>query len=93
MTEITPVNGIGGVLTLAPARGASPAGSQGTETMDDQLEISDVGLALSSLDGSADIRVDKVASIREEIANGTFETDERIRGTALRLLDVLRQGD
>lgn len=37
-------------------------------------------------------RAARVRAMREAVSNGRFETEERIRGTVERLLDVLRHG-
>jgi hypothetical protein len=36
-----------------------------------------------------DLRVTRIARLRAEIADGTFETPQRIEGTVNRLLEVL----
>lgn len=56
----------------------------------DRVEISETAQALSSLNPDANIRAEKVAEIREAIANGTYLTEEKISIAADRLLDVLR---
>jgi anti-sigma28 factor (negative regulator of flagellin synthesis) len=55
------------------------------------VEISELAQTLSTLEPEADIRIDKVLAIREAIANGTYETPEKIEATVERLLDVLRE--
>ena len=56
----------------------------------DRVEISDAAQALSGLDPESGIRAEKVAEIRDAIANDTYLTDEKINITADRLLDALR---
>jgi anti-sigma28 factor (negative regulator of flagellin synthesis) len=57
----------------------------------DHVEISQEAQALSDAGQEAGIRADKVAQIREAIANGTYLTEEKITITADRLLEVLRE--
>ncbi len=55
----------------------------------DQLELSSeaLGVSSASLEAvSGDIRVDKVADIRRAIANGTYETAEKISAALDRFL-------
>lgn len=47
----------------------------------DTVEISDSARYLSELKGMPDVRQDKVSAARDAIANGSFETPERIDGT------------
>ncbi|MCO6435897.1 MAG: flagellar biosynthesis anti-sigma factor FlgM [Phycisphaerae bacterium] len=67
------------------ARGtASPSEASG-----DRVEISSAGRELAeSLDKST-FRQARVNAIRESIQAGTYETPERINGTAEKLLNVL----
>jgi negative regulator of flagellin synthesis FlgM len=63
------------------------------EAPGDRLEISETGQLLSNLGGDATIRGDKVAQIRQAIADGAYESPEKIEVTVDRLLDVLRAVD
>jgi len=55
----------------------------------DEVQISSQGDILSRLADIPEIRQDKVAALRAAIANGTYETDEKL-GVALdRLLDEI----
>ncbi|MHC4066031.1 MAG: flagellar biosynthesis anti-sigma factor FlgM [Planctomycetota bacterium] len=55
----------------------------------DEVEISDAAVVLAQVD-TARGRADRIARLRAEIANGTFETPERLDGTVERLLQELR---
>lgn len=74
----------------------SPTSTQpaavGTPTLD-QLDFSPEAqqiLASQEASGSSgDIRTDKVASIREAIANGTYETPEKLSQALDKLFDSL----
>ncbi|MGB9623646.1 MAG: flagellar biosynthesis anti-sigma factor FlgM [Phycisphaerae bacterium] len=87
MSEIAPVNG-----DMIPQRiGPSHAPREhGVATIaapaQDEVEISSVAQALSLLEGAPDIRVHKVAAVREAIARGDYETEEKIDRTIDRLM-------
>ncbi len=59
----------------------------------DQLDLTNSATATNRLDGSAaiagngEIRIDRVAEIRRQIAEGTYETAERLDTAVERLLD------
>ena len=68
----------------APTRDMLPE-----EQGDDVVELSGEGLALSQATRESSERLARVRAIREEIENGTFETDERIQGTVDILLSAI----
>lgn len=91
MTDITSVQAApasGGVAVSRSPRVDAPALPA---PVSDRLEISDVGQRLSTLqtEQATPIRAPKVAEIREAIANGTYETDDKIEYVISRLLNVL----
>lgn len=49
------------------------SGSEG-----DQVEISDIGRALSKLSQLPDVRQEKVAALRREIEKGSYDVDSKI---------------
>ena len=59
----------------------------------DQLDLTSSAAATNRLDesgaiaGGGEIRIDRVAEIRRQIAEGTYETAERLDATVERLLD------
>lgn len=55
----------------------------------DTVEFSAFGQALSQATELSSLSVARVRAFRAEIENGTFETPERITGTAARLLDIV----
>ncbi|MBM4005511.1 MAG: flagellar biosynthesis anti-sigma factor FlgM [Planctomycetes bacterium] len=65
----------------------SASGSPASAQPVDELSISAEGAAISQTRGSADIRADRVARIRAEIASGTYETDAKLDAAVERLLD------
>jgi hypothetical protein len=52
-----------------------------------------VGQALSALQDPSEIRAERVALVREAIAAGVYETEDKIQATVSRLLDALRSPD
>lgn len=75
----------------APHRGtvASPQ-SKGSSTYGtDQVDISPEAEFLSLAHSLPDIRADRVADLRAQIASGTYETDEKLNVALDRMLDEL----
>lgn len=78
------------------SRGASSANtaeseaSNGSLTPVDQLDLSSEAQGLSASDSSSsDIRVDRVADIRRQIADGTYDTDEKLSSALDNFLNQL----
>ena len=63
-----------------------PAGAVPTK---DTVEISRFSRTAFDLVEQSSLNVAKARAIRTEIAEGTYETPDRIRGTVDRLLDVI----
>jgi negative regulator of flagellin synthesis FlgM len=55
----------------------------------DELQISDAALAVERANQAPDIRQDRVAAIRAQIAAGTYETPEKLDIAVERLLDEI----
>jgi anti-sigma28 factor (negative regulator of flagellin synthesis) len=90
MNDIPPIKTASAVNGIAPQKPVEPARQPATDAGEDRVEISEAGQLLSSLEHDAGIRAEKVARIRDEILNGTYETDDKVEVTVERLLDVLR---
>lgn len=75
-----PVAKSGAAETTAPAAPARGA---------DKLELSGVGHLLKTLKAGGDIRADKVADIKAQIAAGTYDDDQKLDAATDRLLDDL----
>ena len=71
--------------TRTPAK-ANPSASA---AIGDQLDISEASQLLSQAHDIPDIREDLVARVRSEIANGNYDTPERMDVALERLLDEL----
>jgi negative regulator of flagellin synthesis FlgM len=66
----------------APQRASAPA-------TDDQVEISQLGQLLDQVRDLPEIRQDRVAALRQAIADGTYDTPERMDVALSRLLDEI----
>ncbi len=94
MSGIGPVNITGNTPPITAGRGgpASIEPSAPTQaTGSDEVEISQHGQLLSQLNTMPDIRQDKVASVREAIASGGYESEEKVDLTIEGLLEDLRE--
>jgi negative regulator of flagellin synthesis FlgM len=90
MNDIPPINSAGQITNLVSPRPAPTRPATSDDESGDRLEISETGQILSNLAPASTIRADRVAQIRQAIADGTYETPEKIELTVDRLLDVLR---
>jgi negative regulator of flagellin synthesis FlgM len=90
MGTIPPVSGAVGSVGIKTPQAVEQAAPASRPAAEDRVEISELAQALSTLEPEADIRIDKVMAIREAIANGTYETPDKIEATIERLLEVLR---
>ena len=93
MADVSSISATGSTTNLpfdraARAQVAAPPSDGG-----DHVEISELAQLLSSLDPDSQslFRPEKVADIREAIANGTYETDDKIDYVVGRLMDVLQE--
>lgn len=68
---------------------AGSSSSAGGTREADQLDISPEASLLSQLRDVPDIRADKVAAIRSQIANGTYDSDDKLDAALSRLLDEI----
>jgi negative regulator of flagellin synthesis FlgM len=91
------IQGIGSIHTphpiSAPHTAQSPAAPQAPASRDslhvDQLDISPQADMVSRTRDLPDIRQERVNSIREQIAAGTYDTNEKLDIALNRLLDEL----
>jgi negative regulator of flagellin synthesis FlgM len=70
-------------------RVARPGAPSATRSPGDTLELSEAGRIAARLAEVSDIRHDRVAEIRKEIAAGTYETPEKLSTALDRLLDEI----
>jgi negative regulator of flagellin synthesis FlgM len=78
---------LGGVKGVESAKAAQAAAQQGVGEVHDSVTLSVD--AVRAAEGTADIRFDKVNAIRAAIADGSYETPEKLDLALERLLDRL----
>jgi negative regulator of flagellin synthesis FlgM len=90
MSSINHVGGSSPVqrLTANPIQKQLPADAPKQMPATDKLELSGASHLLKSLQKN-DIRTDKVAEIKAQIASGTYEDDKKLDAAVDRLLDDL----
>lgn len=54
-----------------------------------RLDLSDRAAMLAELADAHDLRIERIARLRDEIADGIYETPDKIRVAAERLIDEL----
>jgi len=69
-----------------PAQTQAPSSAS---TSGDELQISDAARLVDAARELPDIRQNRVADIRSAIANGTYETEQRLSGAVEQLLNEL----
>ncbi len=83
------VHGAHAINSPHMTRTNKPAPESQVQATGDQLELSEAGQIASRLSEMPDIRADRVAEIRAAIAEGTYETDEKLTAALDRLLDEI----
>ena len=71
------------------ARTSQPAAAANAAPIQDELSLSDSAQMIDRVHQAPDIRQDRVASIRAQIANGTYETGNKLDVAVNRLLDEI----
>ena len=93
MCPINPSGGAGAAgpvqrLVNNPIQKQVPADAPAQLPATDKLQLSGVSHLLKSLKNN-DVRTDKVAEIKAQIASGTYEDDKKLDAAVDRLLDDL----
>lgn len=92
MSELAPISGS---QPTAPVQGQSRPQQKSSEPVrskpSDQADFSPAAQILSKL-SDLPPRTGLVAEIREQIANGTYETEERLNGAVDGLLEDMNDG-
>lgn len=74
---------------VAPSQPGEVSSNPGLNPID-QLDFSpEANAILSNEEANADIRTEKVASIRQQIAAGTYDTDEKLEAALMKLMESL----
>jgi negative regulator of flagellin synthesis FlgM len=71
------------------ARTAQPTAPAGTAPIQDELNLSNTAQLIDQVHQAPDIRQDRVAALRSQIANGTYETPDKLDVAVNRLLDEI----
>jgi negative regulator of flagellin synthesis FlgM len=86
-----PVHLHGSQAVAAPhsQRVAKSSAGGSSAAIQDELQISDAAMAMEQSGEQSGIRSDRVAQIRAQIADGTYETPEKMEIALGRLLDEI----
>jgi negative regulator of flagellin synthesis FlgM len=87
------VRGVGSVTGTTPSRPASPPPAREPaapkpRSPRDVLDLSQAGKMLDQLSQNPDVRQERLARIKEAIANGTYDTDEKLEAALAKLFDA-----
>ncbi len=85
----THLHGAQGIGPPHATRVSRPAEATAGSPIQDELQISDAGRLVEKVHDLPEIRQDRVDQIRAQIADGTYETDEKLRIALGRLLDEI----
>ena len=92
------VNGISGVARAQTLGGVAPAQDIETPATNalspqDEVQISSAAQAMDELSRTADVRMERIAQIKQDIADGVYETEERMNAALDRFLDAYGLND
>jgi len=88
--DVQQAGGVQGPQPVQPNRAAARAAQAHAATRPtrtDQAEISDQARFLEKLSRLPEVRAEKVEAVRRGIAEGAYDSDERLRAAVQRLLD------
>ncbi len=83
------VEAVSGGVERAAAKAAPPREATRAERPSDRVDISDRARLLSKLSALPDVRSELVDRIRQEIASGTYETEDRLDQAVANLAEEL----
>ncbi len=86
-THLHGSQGIRAPHTTQPTKPSAPASA--SQPIQDELQLSDTAQTLDSQNGLSGIRMDRVNEIRAQIADGSYETAEKMNIALDRLLDEI----
>ncbi|MBM4077783.1 MAG: flagellar biosynthesis anti-sigma factor FlgM [Planctomycetes bacterium] len=89
-------NGMGpirGIESTSPQVSANSATSSATNSSSvspqDELELSEVGRSFDSAGESPEVRAKRIDQIKQEIENGTYDTDAKLEAALSRMFDSI----
>ena len=83
----THLHGSQGIRAPHTTKPSAPASA--SQPIQDELQLSDTAQTLDSQNGLSGIRMDRVNEIRAQIADGSYETAEKMNIALDRLLDEI----
>jgi flagellar biosynthesis anti-sigma factor FlgM len=103
MSEVNPIAGSSAAPLSSPIQraqidpaavtaGASPTQGTARAQMHDRVELSEHARHLDRLRSMPDVRQAKIEAARSAIAEGVFETPDRLRAALLKMLDEVEPG-
>lgn len=95
MTGLSSIGSIGEAVrmnSVSPAKPVSAPASSCLAEPEDRVEISEAARRQAAIDPHAEVRMEKVSAVRDAIAQGTYETPDKIDVTVSRLLSDLLAG-
>ncbi|MFO1093583.1 MAG: flagellar biosynthesis anti-sigma factor FlgM [Planctomycetaceae bacterium] len=95
--EVSGASGVGGSspvrsIQTTPAQAAPSPGVQGLRSPEDEIAISSAARLLGEIQNDPLVRAERLAEIREAIANGVYETPAKLEAALLKLLEEIRRG-
>lgn len=78
-----PVKSTAGISANRQVTGSKPVSPQ------DELELSSAGKMLDQLSQNSNIRQERLARIKAEIQNGTYDTDAKLEAALSKMFDSL----
>lgn len=78
-------------VQTSPVQGAESSPVTGLEAPRDEVSISSAARLLEQARIDPNVRAERLAEIRTAIANGTYETPEKLEAAVARLLDDMRR--
>lgn len=90
--DVRGISSVSGAAPIRPAQinsGVREAQVSRPQTPRDELELSSAGKMLDQLSQNPDMRAERIARIKEAIANGTYDTDEKLEAALSRMFDSL----
>lgn len=75
---------------LSPTQGVEGAQSHGIEAPQDEVQISSAARALSQMEAGSQIHEARLAEIRAAIADGSYESLDKLDAAVDRLIEALR---
>lgn len=84
-----PLNNVSSVKPTGRTNANQPSQPSSSIDTNDELTLSSEAQALSAASPDTEVRMDKVSQIRQQIADGSYETPEKLDLALERLLDQL----